>query len=94
MIDIAAEAADYSARRGIVSASLVNPNRLTLSVALDARLIRQSDSMVVGQKFISADVAIRKSDMSLMADSYADGYNEAITQVVLWEGSEQTRSRR
>ena len=53
-------------------------NRPTVSVALDARLIRLSDRMVVGQKFISADVAVRKSDMSLMAD----GYNEATTQVV------------
>ncbi len=53
-------------------------NRPTISVALDARLIRLSDRMVVGQKFISADVAVRKSDMSLMAD----GYNQATTQVV------------
>jgi cholesterol transport system auxiliary component len=52
--------------------------RPTVSVALDARLIRLSDRMVVGQKFISADVAVRKSDMSLMAD----GYNQATTQVV------------
>ena len=53
-------------------------NRPTVSVALDARLIRLSDRMVVGQKFIRADVPVRKSDMSLMAD----GYNEATTQVV------------
>ena len=53
-------------------------NRPTVSVALDARLIRLSDRMVVGQKYISADVPVRKSDMSLMAD----GYNEATTQVV------------
>ena len=53
-------------------------NRPTVSVALDARLIRLSDRTVVGQKFISADVPVRKSDMSLMAD----GYNEATTQVV------------
>ena len=53
-------------------------NRPTVSVALDARLIRLSDRMVVGQKFISADVPVRKSDMSLMAD----GYNDATTQVV------------
>lgn len=53
-------------------------NRPTVSVALDARLIRLSDRMVVGQKFISADIAVRKSDMSLMAD----GYNQATTQVV------------
>jgi|GEM_PF-249715 len=52
--------------------------RPTISVALDARLIRLSDRMVVGQKFISADVPVRKSNMSLMAD----GYNEATTQVV------------
>jgi cholesterol transport system auxiliary component len=53
-------------------------NRPTVSVALDARLIRLSDRMVVGQKFISADVPVRKNDMSLMAE----GYNAATTQVV------------
>ncbi|CAM3144518.1 ABC-type transport auxiliary lipoprotein family protein [Asticcacaulis taihuensis] len=53
-------------------------NRPTVSVALDARLIRLSDRVVVGQKFISADIPVRKSDMSLMAD----GYNQATTQVV------------
>lgn len=53
-------------------------NRPTVSVALDARLIRLSDRMVVGQKFISADIPVRKSDMSLMAE----GYNQATTQVV------------
>ncbi|MFT4075263.1 MAG: ABC-type transport auxiliary lipoprotein family protein [Asticcacaulis sp.] len=53
-------------------------NRPTVSIALDARLIRLSDRLVVGQKFISADIAVRKNDMSLMSE----GYNQATTQVV------------
>ncbi|WP_162148982.1 ABC-type transport auxiliary lipoprotein family protein [Asticcacaulis sp. AC466] len=53
-------------------------NRPTVSVELDARLIRLSDRMVVGQKFISADVSVHRNDMEMMAD----GYNQAVTQVV------------
>lgn len=63
-------------------------NRPTVSIALDARLIRLSDRLVVGQKFISADIAVRKNDMSLMSDAY----NQATTQVVtsLIDFSEET----
>ena len=53
-------------------------NKPTVSIALDARLIRISDRVVVGKKYISADVAVRRNDMSQMAD----GYNQATTQVV------------
>jgi len=66
---------DISVRRFEVDYRRKRP---TVSVALDARLIRMSDRLVVGQKFISADIAVRKSDMSLLAD----GYNQATTQVV------------
>lgn len=63
-------------------------NKPTVSIAVDARLIRISDRVVVGKKFITADVAVRKNDMSQMAD----GYNQATTQVVagLIEFSETT----
>jgi cholesterol transport system auxiliary component len=63
-------------------------NKPTVSIAVDARLIRISDRVVVGKKFITADVAVRKNDMSQMAD----GYNQATTQVVagLIEFSEAT----
>jgi cholesterol transport system auxiliary component len=63
-------------------------NKPTVSIAVDARLIRISDRVVVGKKFITADVAVRKNDMTEMAD----GYNQATTQVVagLIEFSETT----
>jgi cholesterol transport system auxiliary component len=52
--------------------------RPTVSVALDARLTRLADRAVVGQRYVTADVAVRRSDMSLMAESY----DEATSQVV------------
>ena len=52
--------------------------RPTVSVALDARLTRLADRVVVGQRYVTADVAVRRSDMSLMAESY----DEATSQVV------------
>ncbi len=50
----------------------------TVSIALDARLVRLSDRIVVGQRYITADVGVRRNDMSMMADAY----NEATTEVV------------
>jgi cholesterol transport system auxiliary component len=52
--------------------------RPTVSVALDARLTRLADRAVVGQRYVTADVPVRRSDMSLMAESY----DEATSQVV------------
>ncbi|MGA9659473.1 MAG: ABC-type transport auxiliary lipoprotein family protein [Asticcacaulis sp.] len=53
-------------------------NRPTVSVALDARLIRVSDRAVVGQKYLNADIEVRRNRMNEMAN----GYNQATTQVV------------
>jgi cholesterol transport system auxiliary component len=53
--------------------------RPTVSIALDAQLIRLSDRAVVGQRFITADVGVRRNDMSMMADAY----DEATTQAVM-----------
>jgi cholesterol transport system auxiliary component len=53
--------------------------RPTVSIALDAQLIRLSDRVVVGQRFITADVGVRRNDMSMMADAY----DEATTQAVM-----------
>ena len=50
----------------------------TVSIALDARLMRLSDRVVVGQRYITADVGVRHNDMSLMAEAY----DEATTEVV------------
>ena len=52
--------------------------RPTVSIALDARIIRVSDHSVMAQRYITADVATKHNDMSMMADSY----NDATTQVV------------
>jgi cholesterol transport system auxiliary component len=53
--------------------------RPTVSIAMDAQLIRLSDRVVVGQRFITADVGVRRNDMSMMADAY----DEATTQAVM-----------
>ncbi|HVZ30448.1 MAG TPA: ABC-type transport auxiliary lipoprotein family protein [Asticcacaulis sp.] len=53
--------------------------RPTVSIALDAQVVRLSDRAVVGQRFITADVGVRRNDMSMMADAY----NEATTQAVM-----------
>lgn len=50
----------------------------TVSIALDARLMRLSDRVVVGQRYVTADVGVRHNDMSLMAEAY----DEATTEVV------------
>ncbi|MEI9904712.1 MAG: ABC-type transport auxiliary lipoprotein family protein [Asticcacaulis sp.] len=53
-------------------------NKPTVSIALDARIIRLEDKAVVGQRFIDADVPVGRNDMSLTADAY----NKATTQAV------------
>lgn len=58
--------------------SAYGKGRPTVSVALDARLTRLADRVVVGQRYVTADVSVRRSDMSLMAESY----DEATSQVV------------
>ncbi|MBW8880225.1 MAG: membrane integrity-associated transporter subunit PqiC [Asticcacaulis sp.] len=50
----------------------------TVSIAMDARITRNSDHVIVGQRLITADVGVKKNDMSLMADAYS----QATTQVV------------
>ncbi len=53
-------------------------NKPTVSVALDARIIRMSDKAVVGQKFITEEVATKRNNMQVMVD----GYNSATTAAV------------
>jgi len=53
--------------------------RPTVSIALDAQLIRLSDRTVVGRRFVTADVGVRRNDMSMIADAY----DEATTQAVM-----------
>ncbi|MDI7774862.1 ABC-type transport auxiliary lipoprotein family protein [Asticcacaulis sp. EMRT-3] len=53
-------------------------NRPTVSIGVDARIIRLSDRSVVGQRYVSAEVPLRHNDMSLIAD----GFNQATTRVV------------
>ncbi len=54
----------------------------TVSIALDARLVRLSDRVVVGQRYITADVGVRHSDMSLMAEAYDQATTEAVQALV------------
>ncbi|WP_443750630.1 ABC-type transport auxiliary lipoprotein family protein [Asticcacaulis solisilvae] len=56
--------------------------RPTVSIALDARLVRLSDRSVVGQRYITADVGVRHNDMSLMADAYDQATTEVVQALV------------
>jgi len=52
--------------------------KATVSVTLDARILRLSDHAVMGQRFITAEVAPKHNEMSLITDSF----NMATTQVI------------
>ncbi len=54
----------------------------TVSIELDARLIRLSDRVVVGQRYITADVGVRHSDMSQMAEAYDQAATEVVQALV------------
>lgn len=56
--------------------------RPTVTIAMDAQLIRLSDRVVVGQRFITADVSVRRNDMSMMADAYDEATTQAVTALV------------
>ncbi|EGF89707.1 hypothetical protein ABI_41300 [Asticcacaulis biprosthecium C19] len=49
-----------------------------VSVALDARITRQSDRTVVASKYITREAPVRRNDMSLTVESY----NQAVTEAV------------
>lgn len=66
---------DLSVRRMEVSYTRNHP---TVSIGVDARILRLTDRAVMGERYVSADVAVRHNDMSLIADAY----NQATTQVV------------
>ena len=53
-------------------------NKPTVSVALDARIIRMSDKAIVGQKFITEEIDTKRNNMEVMVD----GYNQATTAAV------------
>lgn len=50
----------------------------TVYIGADTRLLRLSDRSVLAQKYISADVSVRKNDMSLISEAF----DQATTQVV------------
>ena len=66
---------DISVRR---FETMYTHNKPTVSVALDARIIRMSDKAVVGQKFITEEVDTKRNNMEVMVD----GYNQATTAAV------------
>ncbi len=53
-------------------------NHPTVSIAIDARIIRASDRSIVAQRYVTSDIAVKRNDMSQMVD----GYNEAVTQAI------------
>ncbi|ESQ74778.1 ABC-type transport auxiliary lipoprotein family protein [Asticcacaulis sp. AC402] len=53
-------------------------NRPVVVVALDARIIRQSDRAVVASRYITREAPIRRNDLSMTVE----GYNLAVTQSV------------
>ncbi len=62
--------------------SVYKRGKPTVSIALDARVIRLSDRIVVGQRYITADVPVKHNDMSLMADAYDEATTEVVTDLV------------
>jgi cholesterol transport system auxiliary component len=50
-----------------------------VAVDLDARLVRLTDHVIVGQRYVTADVGVQRNDMSDMVEAY----NKAITQAVI-----------
>ncbi len=54
----------------------------TVSVAMDARVIRLSDRAVVGQRYVTAEVAVRRNDMSMMAEAYDEATSKAVAELV------------
>lgn len=56
--------------------------RPTVSIAMDARVIRLSDRVVVGQRYVTADVPVRRSDVSLMAQSYDEATSQAVAALI------------
>ena len=52
--------------------------RPTVYIGVDARLLRLSDRSVLAQRYISASVSVRKSDMTLISQ----GFDQATTEVV------------
>ncbi|MDC7683423.1 ABC-type transport auxiliary lipoprotein family protein [Asticcacaulis sp. BYS171W] len=56
--------------------------RPTIVVALDARVVRLSDRKVVAQRFISSDVAVRKSDLTLMVEGFEKASSQAVVNLI------------
>ncbi len=54
----------------------------TVAVALDARVIRLSDRAVVGQRYVKAEIAVRRNDMSMMAEAYDEATSKAVSELV------------
>ena len=57
-------------------------NKPTVSVALDARIIRMSDKAVVGQKFITEEIATKRNNMEVMVDAYNSATTAAVSDLI------------
>lgn len=54
----------------------------TVMIAMDARVIRLSDRAVVGQRYVTAEVPVRRNDMSMMAEAYDTATSKAVAELV------------
>ena len=57
-------------------------NKPTVTVDLDARVTRVADHMVVGERYITADIGVGRSDMSMMVDAYDKATTQAIAGLI------------
>lgn len=62
--------------------AVYNRKRPTITVALDARLVRNSDRVVIAQRYISSDVALRKSDLSMMVEGFEKASSQAVVGLI------------
>jgi len=56
--------------------------RPTVMVAMDARVIRLSDRAVIGQRYVTVEVPVRRNDMSMMAEAYDEATSKAVAELV------------
>ena len=57
-------------------------NKPTVSIALDARITRVSDRIVINQRFITADIGVKRNDMSMTADAYSKATSQAVAALI------------
>lgn len=62
--------------------SVYTRGKPTVTIDMDARIIRLSDKVIVGDRFISSAIALKHSDMSDMAAAYDQATTESISALI------------